>query len=141
MEIIEITDEQLGAADPQESTAATKKEPQIIELTPPRGGNFAARFSDDFKKRGAMMKEIDNAVASGEQGYAETVFQMLGKVGAGVMLDFVGEAVVSAGRGLSAITPDEIEDPIIDTASKAAHAFINTDLGQSGINAARMGIE
>jgi hypothetical protein len=103
--------------------------------------NFAERVGQDIKKRLAMGKEIVAAVESGEQSTAEGFLQVAGKVGAGSVLDFIGEAVVSAGKGLSAITPDIIEKPLKEGATAAGHMLLNTDIGHAGLNAARKGMD
>ncbi len=102
---------------------------------------FAQRFQEDIDKRVEMSREIVDAVQNGEQSTAEGVLQVAGKVGVGAILDFIGEAVVSGGRGLSAITPDIIEKPLIDGATAAGHQFLNTDVGQTGLNAALQGVD
>lgn len=100
---------------------------------------FTERVSADFETRRGELEEIKRATASGEQTLAEGVFQVIGKVGAGSVLDVLGEGAVSAIEGLSAITPDIIEDPLIETATKLTHEFLNTDLGKSGLKAAQKG--
>lgn len=103
--------------------------------------NFAERMGNDLKKRFEMAKEITAAVDNGEQTTAEGMLQIVGKVGAGSVMDFLGEAIVSAGRGLSAITPDIIEQPLKDGAVAAGHMFLNTDIGHKGLMAAKQGME
>src|SRR4051812_22684195 len=88
--------------------------------------NFAERFGQDIKKRLAMGKEIVSAVENGEQSTGEGFLQVAGKVGAGSVMDFLSEVVVSAGKGLSAITPDIIEKPLKDGATAAGHMLLNT---------------
>tara|TARA_R110000744_G_scaffold369618_1_gene479895 strand:- start:109 stop:2004 length:1896 start_codon:yes stop_codon:yes gene_type:complete len=103
--------------------------------------SFERRLSDDLKRRGEKWEEIKEATSSGDQGYAEAVLQTVGSVGAGAAFDFFGQGLVSAGRGLSAITPDVIEDPITNAAADAGRAFVSTDLGQTGLQAAMQGID
>lgn len=103
--------------------------------------NFLQRFGEDLQRRSDLAVEINEAVRNGEQSYAEGILQSAGKVGAGAMMDFLGEVLVSGGRGLSAITPDIIEDPLKDAVISAAHGFLNTDVGQLGLNAAKKGID
>lgn len=55
-------------------------------------------------------------------------------------MDFMWEAMVSGGRGLSAITPDFIEDPLKENATKAGIFLLETDLGQKGLEAAKNGV-
>lgn len=102
---------------------------------------FIERFSSDLENRKKLAREIQGLIDRGEQAYASSVLQLTGKVGFGTMLDFLGETVVSGVEILSAITPDEIEDPIVDTVTKAAHLFLETDLGKAGMEAAQAGME
>lgn len=101
---------------------------------------FLKRFGEDLKKREVMYGEIISASMNDEQSTAEGILQVAGKVGAGTVLDFLGEVVVSAGRGLSAITPDVIEEPIKAGAVSVGHMLLNTDIGQAGLTAAREGV-
>ena len=109
---------------------------------PEKKQNFFERFGDDLKRRfGEQGAEIINARVREDQGFASTALQLTGKVGAGSIVDFLGEALISGGRGLSFITPDFIEDPLKRSATKAGMALLNTKLGQKGLNAASKGIE
>jgi hypothetical protein len=104
--------------------------------------NFFERSADDLYQRfGVQGGEILRAHGESDQGYLSTVTQLVGKVGAGSLLDLLGEAVISGGRGLSTITPDAIENPLIQNATKAGIALLNTDLGQKGVDAALKGAE
>lgn len=102
---------------------------------------FLQRFEQDIQKRVDMSGEIIQAVMDGEQSTAEGYLQVAGKVGAGAILDFIGQVVISGARGLSAITPDVIEQPLKDGAISAGHEFLNTEVGQKGLDAARQGVE
>lgn len=102
---------------------------------------FLERYRKRLEERNQMGIAISDAVYSGEQSFAEGMLQIAGKVGAGAVLDLVGEGLVSAVRGISAITPDIIENPIKDATTAAAHMFLNTEIGQKGLNAAKAGFE
>lgn len=115
-------------------------EPEPINLEGLDPG-FIQRVSEDFEKRGKIFEEIQAATESGEQSTAEGIFQIAGKVGAGAVFDFLGEAIISAGKGVSAITPDFIEDPIKEGIKEAGIAFLNTDIGKVGAEALTQGIE
>ncbi len=109
--------------------------------TPKEKDNFFERFGDDLKFRfGEQGAEIINARVAGDQGFANTALQLTG-VGAGSIVDFIGEALISGGRGLSNITPDFIEDPLKENATKAGMFLLNTELGQKGLNAAQDGVK
>lgn len=103
--------------------------------------NFFERFGDDLNKnfRGEGAAIIKRIIED-DQGFQSASLQAVGKIGAKSILDFMGEALVSGGRGLSKITPDFIEDPIKENATKAGLALLNTDVGQEGLEAARKGI-
>lgn len=103
--------------------------------------NFLQRFGQDLQRRSDLAIEIEQAVQNGEQSFAEGILQSAGKVGAGAMMDLIGEVLISGGRGLSAVTPDIIEEPLKNAVTSAGHAFLNTDVGQLGLNAAKTGIE
>lgn len=116
--------------------------PEIVEAPAPVAPTgFVGRVEQDVLDRKDLAIEIQDIFARGEQTFGESVLQLTGKVGAGTILDFLGEAVISGVEGLSAITPDAIEDPLIETATKAAHLFLDTDLGNAGLEAANKGLE
>lgn len=102
--------------------------------------NFAQRMGENLLNRANMLQDINEAVASGEQSTVEGAFQVYGKIGAGLILDTLGEGLISGIRGLSAITPDIIENPAIDFVTSAAHEFLNTDIGKRGLEAAQEGL-
>jgi len=95
---------------------------EIVEQTAPKERseqNFLERMSGNMLERIDDANETKAAYASGEQGLPETALQAFFNTGVGTIADTVGEGVVSAGRGLSAITPDVIEDTIKDAAGSA----------------------
>lgn len=101
---------------------------------------FAQRFGADLEKRKRMAENIADAVSAGEQSYAEGVLQIAGKVGVGGTFDLMSETLISGARGLSAITPDIIENPIKDLTTSAFHKFLNTSIGQQGLKALKTGM-
>ena len=115
---------------------------RVVEPEKPRSEqNFFERFGEDLKHRfGEQGAEIINAQVAEDQDFASTALQLTGKVGAGAIMDFMWEAMVSGGRGLSAITPDFIEDPLKENATKAGIFLLETDLGQKGLEAAKNGV-
>lgn len=107
-----------------------------------RSENFFERFAADLYTRfGVQGSKIINARVRGDQGFASTALQLTGKVGAGTVMDLIGEVMISGGRGLSNITPDAIEDPIKGGVKYAWSKLIQTDLGMKGLEAARQGLE
>ncbi len=114
---------------------------QVAVRSEPEKINFLQRVGNDLKERKQMFNHIHDAYRSGEQYYHESMMQVVGKVGAGALLDFVGEVLISGGRGLSAITPDMIEDPIKEGLTWVGHEFLNTKAGQAGLEAATAGVD
>lgn len=92
--------------------------------------SFTERVGEDLDERYRQAKDILKATATGEQSFASGVLQMGGKVGLGSVFDVAGEGLVSAGRGLSKITPDIIEDPIREAAGKFGRKLMRTPPGQ-----------
>lgn len=113
----------------------TKPETQEEKL------NFAQRLGEDIFKRRAMLDEINDAILDGEQGYAEGAMQVIGKVGFGFVFDLIGEGLVSGVRGLSAITPESLQQPLINGVNAAGIMFLNTTIGREGLTAAKKGLE
>ena len=102
---------------------------------------FIERVSQDLAERGDIGEEIQQRFQAGEQGVLESGLQLAGKVGAGGALDIMGEALVSGMEGLRAVTPDYIEDSILDAATRAAFDFMGTDVGRAGLAAVEGGVE
>lgn len=116
------------------------QEPQAPDPEPEDQG-FGQRFREDVEDRFLIADEIERDLRSGEIGTAQAVTDMLGKVGAGTVLDFLEQGVVSAARGVSKITPDFIEDPIKEGVKDAGVAFLNTDIGKAGLEAVDQGFD
>lgn len=93
---------------------------------------FLQRFNQDIQRRVDMVGEIQRAMQDGEQSTAEGYLQLAGKVGAGAVLDFVGEGINS----VIDMTPETIKSGV----GSAASAFLNTDIGQAGLEAASDGV-
>ena len=90
--------------------SSSEPEPTPEPTPEPSRPNFFERVGEDISKRGEMAMDIKDAGMSGEQTAGETVLQLIGKVGAGSVLDIIGEGVVSAGYGVQNVTPDPVED-------------------------------
>lgn len=109
---------------------------------------FLQRVGEDLQRRNDLGAEIQKSLDEGEIGYAESVLQSAGKVGAGAVLDFMGEATVSLGKGLNSLSGGLIGDAIKTTADlytktpvgKAAIAFLNSPIGQRGLEAGKAGV-
>ena len=76
----------------------------------------------------------------GEQGVGRTALQVAGQ-GAGAIGDVVGAGIGLVGKGISALTPDVIEKPIVDTTKKIGVGILNTPVGQQALKAIESGAE
>lgn len=82
----------------------------------------------------------DSAVgrfATGQQSLPETGLQIAGQ-SAGAVGDVIGAGLGLAGRGLSAITPDFIERPVVDTVKSGVQAVADSPIGDAISGAAGM---
>lgn len=104
-------------------------------------GIFYTGMAENVEKRQAALTDIFEATANGEQSYVEGALQVVGKYGAGLVADFLAETVMTGGRAVSFITPDAIKDPIKAGASAVGHAFVETEIGQAGIEKALQGAQ
>ena len=94
-------------AIPEGFRPVTDDQPQIPDGFRPvsvedtsKSDNFFERFGDDLKVRfGEQGAEILQAHADQDQGFGSTLLQLTGKVGAGTVMDFLGEVIIS-GLGL-----------------------------------------
>lgn len=85
----------------------------------------------------------DSAVgrmATGKQSLMDTGLQIAGQ-GAGLIGDLTGAGLGLLGKGISALTPDVVEKPIVDTAKSAGTAILQTPVGQLGVAAIEKGTE
>lgn len=125
-------------AQPVEKVVA-EKTPELKVTVNPKKKNFFERVGENFAERQGQLDEGIAAYNQGNQSLPETALQALGKYGAGGVLDTLGEIGVSGLRGLSAITPDAIEDPAKRMAGEAFSSIAQSPVGQavgSGIGSA-----
>jgi len=102
--------------------------------------NFVERVAQDFNKREGQYGEIVKDWQTGKIGEFHADVQGFG-VGAGFVGDVIGEVIVSGAHGLSYITPDFIEDPIVDTLKSGWDFLVNTEAGETAAEAAGKGFE
>lgn len=135
---------------PAEVTAPTLEAPivsPVADVTEPQAQEpgLLDRLKQVIAARDVQGREILIAEALGEQGTAETIAQLGGKVVAGTALDVSGELLSTgfglAGDAVSAITPDFIEGPIVEGSTDALEWALNSDIGQLGLEALRAGEE
>lgn len=103
--------------------------------------NFLERTGEAWDKRQMVMTDIMEATANGETEYAAAALQAVGNVGAGMVADFITEALVSGGRGLKMITHESIQKGVKDSAAWAGAAMMDTLGGQAAAAAAEAGME
>lgn len=102
--------------------------------------NFFERVSQDFMKRGQNFGGSLSAYGAKEQTTPETIMQLFGQ-GAGFVGDVFGEALTSAGRGLSKATPDFIEKPITQGVKDSVYGVLGTSVGRQALDALTLGVE
>lgn len=93
----------------------------------PQSDNFFARVGRDLQERERMAQDI--YAARPDQTKLEEVIQMAGKVGAGSIGDVAGQGLVSAGRGISAITPDPVKQRVAGVAQSVAQSPVGQFAG------------
>lgn len=108
------------------------QEPQIREQS------LATGIEDAYSQREKKLQEIGSLYEQGKQGKALTILQAVGQRLA-LGGDVAGEAFKMAGRGLSAITPDVIENPMKSGAEFAARSALNTPQGKMASTALELG--
>jgi hypothetical protein len=102
--------------------------------------NWAERVGQDFDKRIKNYEESYKKWQIGEIGETHAELQQLGDV-TGFFGDVIGETMISAAHGLGYITPDFIEDPIVDTFKSGWDFLVNTEAGETASEAASKGYE
>ena len=111
------------------------------QINPSDELNFLERVIRDKDKRIGMMAEIKGRHERGEQFGTSTQFQMVGTVGAGFLLDVVGEAIVSGARGIETLDEKYLEGAAKDKFISLAKTVADSELGKMGITAAEGGVE
>lgn len=118
------------------NTPAKQKEPGIFStlMTSLNARNQAA-FGTDKGLLQALGGNINpnsalGRMGTGQQGAMDTVLQIGGQ-GAGAISDVVGAGLGLGGRAVSALTPDSIERPIVDTAKAALQGVAESPIGQA----------
>jgi hypothetical protein len=97
---------------------------------------FTQRVGQDFDRRKQNIGGMVAESIKGNQGYREGAMQVAGQ-GFALGGDVVGEGITSVGRGLSAITPDPLEDEVINQLG----IFFDQPLMQAGKRALARGME
>ena len=110
----------------------------IPESAKPKKKGFFGRVTDDVKNRFSNIAENQQDFAENTRGVglvesqkqlAQTGLRNAGQI-AGVASDILGEGLVTAGRGVSALTPDAIENPIKERFNRGVSKIARSDSAQ-----------
>ena len=110
--------------------------PEFIKAAVQKVTGFTQRVGQDFDRRKQNIGGMVAESIKGNQGYREGAMQVAGQ-GFALGGDVVGEGITSVGRGLSAITPDPLEDEVINQLG----IFFDQPLMQAGKRALEQGME
>ncbi len=109
------------------------------------GPGFFSRVGERLSRRGDIFQEITAEPAGSTLESLSKGVQVLGNVAAGGAVDVIGETISTGfgllSQGLSAVTPDFIEDPVVGKLGDAFEAVAGTEVAQSAVEAAAQGIE
>lgn len=110
--------------------------------------DFADRLEAENIKRQDILINTKERFNRGEISLPETIGTLFAQVGIGSLSDILKQGFKSISAGVSAITPDVIEEPLdvavagaADVASEAFDALIQTDIGKMGVEAFKAGGE
>lgn len=98
---------------------------------------FLSRVGTDLQKRLVEGGQTIEDSMNGNNNPLTTGLQFAGKVGAGSVLDVIGEAFKS---GLNAV-PQSIKEPVSHAINKTAEWMVNNPTIYQGLNAANQGID
>jgi len=102
---------------------------------------FIERVEERRQERIGEVTQTFEDYGKGAIGFPQAAVQVLGKAAAGGTLDIIGEGLVSAGRGVSAVTPDIIEEPIVNAAKESWEWIKESGAGELAGQAIGKGIE
>lgn len=108
---------------------AAKKLAAYIRTQQPEP-SFAGGIEESVEKRVQNLGDIQQQYTSGEIDPALT-FYKVGREGFGTMADIGAEALKSAGRGISAITPDVVKEPVVSGMKKVGEYISNSPVGEA----------
>jgi len=137
----ELTEEQKAAIANSRARTITPAQQAAIDrvqgvTAPEEPLGFTQRVGQDFDRRKQNIGGMVAESIKGNQGYREGAMQAAGQ-GFAAVGDVVGEGITSVGRGLSAITPDPLEDEVINQLG----IFFDQPLMQAGKRALEQGME
>ena len=134
----QIRIEQGRIANMQSQPQGAIQEPQAKE---PQVKGFIDRVNERRKERTSEVAQTFTDYSKGNLSGAELALQTAGKGAAGMTMDVIGEGLVSAGRGASAIIPDAIEEPVKEFASDSFNSLMQSDIGKKAYEAVSYGSE
>lgn len=114
--------------DATEADVMSYFQSQTSQSTQPEKG-FISDVKQAYKERVGMAQDAAEAYSQGKQTLPETYLQVTGKGVAGLANDVAGAGFSALGRGISNITPDFIEKPIVQGAKDVFNYAKNTDTG------------
>ena len=100
---------------------------------------FGEDLSSTFETAGDNFIRMRDDWAAGKIGDNEAALELLSDVGIETLFGAVGDILSLAGRNVATVTPEEIANPIKETASSAMYAILDTPVGQAGIEALQAG--
>ena len=136
--VANTTPEQTIATSAQISPPQLTTETSIPEAQ--AGQNFAERTNERLQGRNTQFLQAIIDAASGDISLGEGNLRMAGNV-AGAYFDTLGEGFKSVGSGVAAITPDTLKEITGKAIEASKEAFLATDMGQAGLQAALTGID
>jgi len=135
-----------NSLEQRKSDAIARAEQKITDQPEAQAApNLFDRIGERLGKRGDILEELTAAPPESTVESLGKGFQLLGNVVAGGALDVMGEVVSTGFNSMtelaSKLTPDIIEDPIVDKVKEAFTSAVGTDIAQAAIRAAGQGIE
>lgn len=134
--------EELQLREELQTNPAPLRELEIREslIAPEPEEGFLERTGKELEERNLGLKKTLVDVAGGNIGLTQGTIQAVGQV-AGGALDVIGESVIQAGKGLSFIIPDAIEEPVKEAAIRGWKLLTETEIGQAAGEALKGGVE
>ena len=106
--------------------------------------DFSSRVKADYQNRLGELKQTESDILSGKlsgiTGRFQGAVQAAGKT-AGLAFDVIGEGLISAGHGLSFITPDVVEKPVVEGFKNVINWISNSQAGKEAANAISEGAD
>ena len=135
-----------NSLEQRKSDAIARAEQKITDQPEAQAApNLLDRIGERLGERGDILEELTAAPPESTVESLGKGFQLLGNVVAGGALDVMGEVVSTGFNSMtelaSKLTPDIIEDPIVDKVKEAFTSAVGTDIAQAAIRAAGQGIE